>query len=61
MSKKTGFAVGKCKLFSTTPYSREIQREKKLNNLRKAGVGHKFLVHSHCCYNKRITFSYNNK
>ena len=30
MSKKTDFAVGKLKLFSTTPYSRELQREKKI-------------------------------
>jgi hypothetical protein len=48
MSKKTDFALGKCKRFSITPYSRGIQREKKLNNLRKAGVGHFFLVHSRC-------------
>ena len=30
MSRKTDFAVGKQQLFTTTPYSREIQREKKL-------------------------------
>jgi hypothetical protein len=41
------FDVGKCKQFSKTPYSRELQREKK-NIFKKAGVGHIFLVHSWC-------------
>jgi hypothetical protein len=29
MLRKTDFAVEKCKLFSTTPYSQELQLEKK--------------------------------
>lgn len=35
MSRKTDFAVGKRKLFSTSPYSRELQREKKLKYFTK--------------------------
>ena len=30
MSKKTDFAVGRCKLFSISPYLRELQRVKKI-------------------------------
>lgn len=30
MSRKTDFAVGIQQLFTTTPYLRELQREKKL-------------------------------
>ena len=30
MLRKTDFAVGNQQLFITTPYSRELQREKKL-------------------------------
>jgi len=42
MSKKTDFAEGKCKRFSTTPYSRGIQREKKLKNFKKSWRGSYF-------------------
>ena len=47
MSKKTDFAVGKQQLFTTTPYSRELQREKKkLKYFINAGTRTKFILYS---------------
>ena len=48
MSKKTYFAVGNQQLFITIPYSRELQREKKLKYFINAGTRTKFVLHSHC-------------
>ena len=46
MSKKTDFAVGQQQLFTTTPYSRELQRNKKLKYFINAGTRTKFVLYS---------------
>ena len=44
MSKKTDFAVGKQQLFTTTPYSRELQRKKKLKYFIKDWRGNEISI-----------------
>lgn len=46
MSRKTDFAVGIYQLFTTTPCSRELQREKKLKKFINAGTRTKYVLYS---------------